>query len=182
MTNANKTSALKLEIGAAVICVILGGTIFLLASQISPDTDEAIGPRTVPLAIGILISVLGALLLITAIVNERRMKKEKDSEKYSPKPPIIRIQNMEIINILNIIGCGVIYVLLFWATGYYLATLISLGISLFLFGTRKVLPLALISILGALSYQIVFMSMMGLDDPAGALINISNLTQYLSRY
>ena len=86
----------------------------------------------------------------------------------------------DIARVFAVIGCGIAYIVLFVLFGYFLSTLASLCLILLAFGNGNFRTIAIMSVVGAVIYQLVFMGLMGLHDPAGLLIDARPLTQWFS--
>ena len=101
-----------------------------------------------------------------------------DPDAADPVPSVdddFGFRGSDLRRVAQVIGCGTVYVALFWAVGYLVATAVAMLLMLLAFGNRSPLVLALVPIAAALVYQYVFVGLMGLYDPAGALVDLSAL-------
>lgn len=170
----------KIEFGITATCLAIGGFFTVLALQIPEDMEEIIGPRSVPLFIGVMIMILGVLISALSLITNSNGVDDTLEEGEIPPDDDFGFMDSDIKRVFEVIGCGIIYIALFWAFGYFLATLISLGLMLLAFGNRKSGTLILLPVAGTVIYQAIFMGLMGLHDPAGALIDVSPITNIIS--
>ncbi len=175
----------KIEFGVTAAIFVIAGFFAILAWDIDPSSDEAIGPRFVPMFIAVTMLVLGALISVNAMRNN-----DNRSAPASPGGEMIPIEvyeeddfgfrDADVRRVFWVIGCGILYIALFAALGYFLSTLIGLALIMMAFGNRN--PVALIGypLAGAVVYQYIFMGLMGLHDPAGDLIDFTAVSGLIS--
>ena len=157
----------------ASIAVILTGFFFLiLASQIETSgyqtaAEALVGPAMAPTIISTLLIGLGALELSAVLLRHWSGKlSAQDNDEFSE----ITVDVM--VRLIATVCIGVAYVWILSATGYIISTAITLAALLFLFGTRSVVKVALITIGGTAVYYGVFIWLMGVYSPVGWLVHL----------
>ena len=163
----------------ASVAVILTGVFFLtLARQIETSgyqtaAEALVGPAMAPTIIAALLIGLGALEMGAVLLRHRSGKlsaQTADTDTDSDEFPEISAEVM--VRIIATVCIGFAYVWLLSATGYIISTAITLVALLFLFGTRSVVKLALITLGGTAIYYGVFIWLMGIYSPVGWLIHL----------
>ena len=168
----------KIELGVTAVVVVIGLFFAILAWDINPKSHE-IGPRVVPMFIATTMILLGALISFIALkFNSIENGNASDDDVFVEDD--YGFADSNITRVFTVIGCGIIYIILFIAFGYFMATLASLFLIMFAFGNRNPRTLVIVPLIGTGLYQYVFMGLMGLHDPAGALIDFSALTNWIS--
>jgi hypothetical protein len=168
----------KIELGVTAVVIVTGLFFAILAWDINPKSHE-IGPRAVPMFIAITMILLGALISFVALrLNSIENGNGSDDDVYVEDN--YGFADANITRVFTVIGCGIIYIILFIAFGYFVATLASLFLIMVAFGNRNPRTLILVPVIGTGVYQYVFMGLMGLHDPAGELIDFSALTNLIS--
>jgi len=170
----------KIEFGVTAACLVFGGFFTVLAMQIPKDMEEIIGPRSVPLFLGVMMMALGVLISILSVLDDKNDAAADTNGADFSGDDDFGFRDSDIKRVFEVIGCGIVYIALFWAFGYLVATLISLGLMLLAFGNRKLGTLVALPIAGTIIYQAIFMGLMGLHDPAGELIDISAVGNFIS--
>ena len=174
----------KIEFGVTVAVFIIGGFFAILAWDINPSADDAVGPRAVPLFIAITMLVLGALISVSASRENDLSNQTADDGDLIPAEAYeeddFGFRDADIKRVFAVIACGFAYIALFYAFGYMLSTLLSMVLILVAFGNRH--PIALIgyAIAAALIYQYIFMGLMGLHDPAGEFLDVTAVSNLIS--
>ncbi len=166
----------KIDLGASAACVVIGGFFAILSWQIPVKPDEITSSRAVPLFLSTMIAGLGLLIALNALFRK------EGSDQGGADGSDIGFAGADLQKVFRVIGCGVVYVVLFWAVGYFFATGVTLFLGLATFDNRKWQTLCFLPIIGAIAYQVIFMGFMVLDDPVGALIDASSLTSVFSLY
>ena len=77
------------------------------------------------------------------------------------------VSKAAVFRMAAIIVIGFVYIWLFSATGYLIATAITMPSLLVVFGTRNAGKVAVLTIGGTAAYYIVFIWLMGVYDPPG---------------
>ena len=175
-----------IEFGVTAAIFLIAGFFAILAWDINPASDEAIGPRAVPLFIAVSMLVLGAMISVNAIRNNDKRGQAVAAGEGDLIPPEayeednFGFRDTDVSSVFWVIGCGALYIVLFWALGYFLSTLLGLALIMLAFGNRN--PAALIGYpaAGAVIYQYIFMGLMGLHDPAGEIIDFTAISSLIS--
>ena len=162
----------KSEFISAAVVVGLGIFFLLQAHLIESYQEALIGPRLVPVYLAGMIIGLGILQFAVAWMGRSGSTEPEDSLLSEDLPVMSR---PAILRMAAIIAIGFAYMLLFEATGYLIATAIVLALLLFVFGTRKAVRLAVLTIGGAAVYYFLFIKLMGIHDPTGWLIDVEML-------
>ncbi|MFK8078247.1 MAG: tripartite tricarboxylate transporter TctB family protein [Granulosicoccus sp.] len=164
----NEQYKIKIEycVGAAVILI---GVFFIFQAFTISTTREAVGPRTLPMILAVSL-VLGGLWLIlrafrgnTGDLSEGYGFLESDSKR-----------------IFSVIACGALFVVTFWGLGYFSAVIVTLIAMLYTFGVRNWVSMLLGAVVLALVFQWVFMGVMLLNDPKGALFDMRPYTNWIT--
>ena len=158
----------KLELYVAA-CIFLIGIFFLYqASKIGPALHDVVGPRALPLTLAVLLLVGSLSILARALLGYEG----KIQEEYG-------FQTSDIKRIFAVIASGAVYVVTFWAFGYFVSTCVAVGLIAVSFGHRKIWKILLFSLFAGIVYQFIFMGMMGLYDPAGKVIDFRDYTNWI---
>lgn len=156
----------KIDLGVSIITMAIGAFFAYQVSKIETLSENAIGPAYFPAILAGLMIGLGALIGVSALYFNSSVKKvtgepeEAGDEKFG-------FRDSDIMRVVEVVGLGFLYIALFYAFGYFIATFLSLLLMLLVFGNRNIAVVLLLSIVGALVYQYVFMGLMGLHDPPG---------------
>ena len=161
----------RIELGVAAVTVAVGLLFVGLASTINPSAFDPIGPRALPLFLALATVALGVLIGVLGF---------RDRTDDAALAPDYGFRSSDLAQVAQVIGAGAVYVALFFAVGYMIATLVAFPLVMLAFGARQALVMLALSIFGALLYQHVFMGLMGLNDPAGELIDLRWLTRQVS--
>ena len=158
----------KLEIYVAASVFLIGVFFTYQAFQIRPFLIDVVGPRALPLSLSILL-IMGSLSIFLRAILGNVGKIQKG---YGFKDSNVK-------RIISVIISGAIYVVCFWAFGYFLATLVTIGLIMMAFGHRNIFKIILFSLIASLIYQFIFMGMMGLYDPAGEVLDLRKYTNWI---
>ena len=164
----NQDYKIKVEYGVSAVVVLIG--VWFLFQAFTIDTSkEAVGPRTMPLilAIGLLLS--GVYLAFRAFTG--RAGDLKDGYGFLES---------DLKRISMVVGSGALFVLLFWAFGFFTALIFTFVAMLYTFGVRHLIGMILSSIALALIFQMLFMGVMRLNDPKGAIVDIRPYTNWIT--
>ena len=104
---------IKVEYGVSAI-VLLIGVFFIFQAFTIETSREAVGPRTMPLYLAVALVLGGLWLAIRAFTGRAGDLKEGYGFLES-----------DVKRIVMVVGCGVLFVLLFWALGYFAAVIAS---------------------------------------------------------
>lgn len=159
---------IKVEYGVSAVILLVG--IFFVFQAFTIDTSrEAVGPRTMPLIIALALVLSGLWLAVRAYTGKAGDLKEGYGFLES-----------DIQRIMLIVACGALFVALFWAFGYFTALIFTFIAMLYTFGVRNwpvMIPSALIL---AVAFQWLFMGIMLLNDPKGALFDMRPYTNWIT--
>ena len=86
----------------------------------------------------------------------------------------------DVPRILMVVGCGALFVVVFFALGYFTALFVTFIAMLYTFGVRKWLKMVIGSLLLAFIFQWLFMGIMLLNDPKGALVDMRPFTNWIT--
>lgn len=160
----------KTKIEYLVACVILLiGVFFLFQSFTIKSSSEAVGPRTMPLILSISMIVGAFWVALRAATG--RAGDLKDGYGF---------QESDGSRILMVIGCGCLFLFLFWGFGYFAAIAITYIATLYAFGVRSVGWMVGGALTIAVLFQIVFMGVMYLFDPPGAILDLRPYTNWIT--
>ena len=119
----------------------------------------------------------GSMVLISVIVVLKAVNMPKGLLVSQEEIQIMRAATGRMFGVVVV---GLIYVGLFYAVGYILATAISMYLIMIVLGNSNHYKIALTAILSAILYQFIFMGVFGFYDPVGRLIDLSALSEFLS--
>ena len=152
-----------------VSLVVIGMGVFFLwqARMIENFENDPVGPELVPTILSLLMIGLGGL----SVVNGLIFSKPDGASR-------IKVSIPALLWIGAVTGFGIIYFFLFLAVGYLLATIVTLGVVLVVFGVRHPAQVLLISVLGGAAYYFIFIRLMRVYDPPGSLIDLSTFLTF----
>ena len=159
---------IKVEYGVSA-AVLLIGLFFVFQAFTIETSRETIGPRTMPLILAVSLTIGGIWLAVRAYTGRAGDLKEGYGFLES-----------DIKRIFMVIGCGAIFVALFWAFGYFTALIFTLIAMLYTFGVRNWFAMIIGAIILAFAFQALFMGVMLLNDPKGALIDMRPYTNWIT--
>ena len=165
---ATQDYKIKVEFGVSAV-VLLIGLFFIFQAFTIETSREAVGPRTMPLWLASALVVSGVWLGIRAFAGRAGDLKEGYGFLES-----------DVKRIVMVVGCGVLFVLLFWALGYFAAIVATYIAMLYTFGVRQWGWMVGGGLVLAVIFQWLFMGIMLLNDPAGVLIDLRPLTTWIS--
>lgn len=164
----NQQYKIRVEYSVSAIVFLIGIFFIFLASTIK-TSGEAVGPRTMPMFLAISLVIGGLWLAIRAYLGKAGDIKEGYGFLES-----------DVRRIFEVIGCGVLFVFAFWAFGYFLALILTFIAMLYTFGTRNWIYMIGGALVLALVFQWLFMGVMLLNDPKGAIIDLRPYTSWIS--
>ena len=121
----NESYKTKIEYSVAAV-VILIGLFFIYQATTIKASKEAIGPQTMPMFLAIFLVIGGLWLALRAKLG----KVGEVKEGYG-------FMESNVGRIFRIIGSGVLFVVLFWAFGYFVAIIFTFLSMLYTFGVRS---------------------------------------------
>ena len=164
----NQEYKIKVEYGVSAAVLLVG--IFFIFQAFTIDTSrEAIGPRTMPLILAISLTLGGIWLAVRAVTGRAGDLKEGYGFLES-----------DVKRIFMIIGCGALFVFLFWGFGYFTALIFTFIAMLYTFGVRNWLIMFGGALILAFAFQALFMGVMLLNDPKGAIIDMRPYTNWIT--
>ena len=86
----------------------------------------------------------------------------------------------DVPRIFMVVGCGALFVFLFWGFGYFTALIFTFIAMLYTFGVRNWPVMIIGGILLAFAFQALFMGVMLLNDPKGALLDMRPYTNWIT--
>jgi len=158
----------KLEYGVSVI-VMLIGIFFIYQAFTIGVSKEAVGPRTMPMALAVTLVLGGLWLALRAF----RGKVGDVKEGYG-------FLDSDLKRISLVVGCGVLFVITFWLFGYFIAIIVTYIFSLLSFGVRDKTKIIVGAVVMAIVMQWLFMGIMRLNDPRGVIIDLRPVTNLIS--
>jgi len=164
----DQTYKVKIEYGVATIVALIG-IFFIYQAFTIKVSSEAVGPRTMPMALAVSL-VLGACWLW---LRAYRGKVGAVKSEYG-------FLDSDIKRIALVIGCGVLFVITFWLFGFFMSVITGYVAALYAFGVKSKFKIAASAIVMALVLQWLFMGVMRLNDPKGELIDMRPLTDLIS--
>lgn len=168
----NMTYRSRIDLGVAIVVFVIGLIFALEAWRINPASFEAVGPRFVPVFLACLMMGLGVLVGLSAIMSKDQGATDDIAD--------FGFRDSDLAKVLGVIGAGAITALLFWALGYLVAMIIGTFLMLWVFGVRSPFALILLPVAAGVVYQFVFMGLMGLLDPRGALVDLRWLSRLIT--
>ena len=121
----NQNYKIKVEYGVSAVVLLIG--VFFLFQSFTIDTSrESVGPRTMPLIIAIALVISGVWLALRAFTGRAGDLKEGYGFLES-----------DLKRIVLVVGCGALFVVLFWAFGYFIALIFTFITMLLTFGVRN---------------------------------------------
>ena len=159
---------IKVEYGVSAV-VLLIGVFFIFQAFTIETSREAVGPRTMPMFLAIALVLGGLWLAFRAMTG--RAGDLKDGYGFLES---------DVKRILMVVGCGVLFVILFWGLGYFVAIIATYIAMLYTFGVRSWSWMVGGGLVLALIFQWVFMGIMLLNDPAGAVIDMRPFTNWIT--
>ncbi len=158
----------KLEYGVGAV-VLLVGVFFIFQAFTIETSRESVGPRTLPMILAVSLVIGGLYLMLRAFVGNTGEIKEGYGFLES-----------DVKRILMVVACGVLFVVVFWGFGYFLAVVVTLLAMLLTFGVRNWLAMILGALILAVVFQWVFMGVMLLNDPKGAIVDMRPYTNWIT--
>ena len=158
----------KVEYGVATI-VLLVGVFFIFQAFTIETSRESVGPRTLPMILAVSLVIGGCWLALRARLGKTGELKEGYGFLES-----------DVKRIFLVMACGVLFVITFWGFGYFSAVIVTLIAMLLTFGVRNWVAMILGAVILAVIFQWVFMGVMLLNDPKGAIVDMRPYTNWIS--
>ena len=158
----------KVEFGVSAV-VILVGLFFIYQASTIGSSKEMFGPDAMPFALSILTVSGGIWLAYRAF----RGKVGAVQTGYG-------FLESDLKRISWVIGSGAAFILTFYLFGYFLAIIVGYTLMLLSFGVRDKIKILFSTLLMAFVFQWLFMGVMRLNDPSGALLDLRTYTNIIS--
>tara|TARA_B100000579_G_scaffold360461_1_gene317719 strand:+ start:90 stop:596 length:507 start_codon:yes stop_codon:yes gene_type:complete len=165
---AHESYKTKIEYGVSAV-VSLIGLFFVYQAFTIGVSKEAVGPRTMPMALAVALVLGGFWLAFRAYLG--KAGDIKDGYGFLES-------NLKRITL--VIACGTFFVITFWLVGYFIAIIVTYISMLYAFGVRDKLKTLGGAIAMAVVMQWLFMGIMRLNDPSGVLIDLRPYTNVIS--
>jgi hypothetical protein len=159
---------IKVEYGVSAI-VLLIGVFFVFQAFTIQTSRETVGPRTLPMVLAVLLVLGGLWLALRAYLG----RTGDMSEGYG-------FLESDTKRIAMVVGCGIFFVFTFWGFGYFAALLTSYVLMLLTFGVRNWFWMIGGGIVLTVIFQWLFMGIMLLNDPRGAIFDLRPYTNWIS--
>lgn len=159
---------IKLEYCVAA-AVLLVGLFFIFQAFTIETSRESIGPRTLPMILAVSLVIGGLWLALRAFLG----KVGDLQEGYG-------FLESDVKRIFLIVACGVLFVTTFWGFGYFMAVIVTLIAMLYTFGVRNWFAMIIGAVVLAIIFQWVFMGIMLLNDPKGAIVDMRPYTNWIT--
>ena len=164
----NQDYKIKVEYGVSAVVLLIGVFFVFLAFTIE-TSREAVGPRTMPMFLAVSMVIGGLWLAIRAYTGRAGDLREGYGFLESDVPRIFMVA-----------GCGALFVLMFWAFGYFLALIVTFIAMMYTFGVRNWAIMIVAALILAFAFQALFMGVMLLNDPRGAIVDLRPYTNWIS--
>ena len=164
----NRDHKIKVEYGVAAV-VLLIGIFFIFQAFTITASKESVGPRTLPMILAVSLVLGGLWLAIRAYTGRAGDLKEGYGFLES-----------DVKRIFMVVCCGALFVFLFWAFGYFTALIFTFCAALYTFGVRSWITMVGGSIVLAFAFQALFMGVMRLNDPKGAIVDMRPYTNWIT--
>jgi hypothetical protein len=164
----NHNYKIKVEYGVSAVVFLIGVWFLVQVFTIAPSR-EAVGPRTMPLILAVSLIIGGIWLAVRAYTDRAGDLKEGYGFLES-----------DVRRIFMVVGCGALFVFLFWGFGYFTALIFTFIAMLFTFGVRNWPVMILGAIILAFAFQALFMGVMLLNDPKGAIVDMRPYTNWIT--
>jgi len=158
----------KVEYGVSAV-VLLVGIFFIFQAFTIETSRESVGPRTLPMILALSLVIGGLWLALRAFLGKTGDLKDGYGFLES-----------DVKRITLVVGCGVLFVTIFWGFGYFLAVIFTLIAMLLTFGVRNWLAMIVGAVVLAFIFQWVFMGVMLLNDPKGAIVDMRPYTNWIT--
>jgi len=158
----------KVEYGVAAVVLLVG--VFFIFQAFTIDTSrEAVGPRTMPMIIAVALVLSGIWLAVRAFTGKAGDLKDGYGFLES-----------DIRRITMVVCCGALFVFLFWGFGYFTALIFTFIAALYTFGVRNWIVMVISALVVAVAFQALFMGVMLLNDPKGAIVDMRPYTNWIT--
>lgn len=143
----------KKDIGLGIVSIVFGIWVFAVASGLKSGPD--FWPKLV--AIGIII--LGAIILVMALIH---LKKGGESEKKEEKKPKAKPQYLKVLAVIIVL---VIYYFAFQYIGYTIPTFLLIAVTSYILGYRNWKVMIPSSLIVSVCLYLAFSQLFGINFP-----------------
>jgi len=165
---SSQSYKVKVEYGVSAV-VFLVGLFFVYQAFTIGASKESVGPRTLPMILAVSLVIGGCWLGLRAILGKTGDLKDGYGFLES-----------DVKRIFAVVACGVLFIATFWAFGYFLAVIVTLIAMLLTFGVRNWLAMIIGAVVLAVIFQWLFMGIMVLNDPKGAIFDMRPYTNWIT--
>ena len=158
----------KVEFSVSAV-VILVGLFFVYQASTIGTSKEMFGPSAMPFALAVS-TVLGGIFLASRAF---RGKVGAVQDGYG-------FLESDLKRIAWVVGSGAVFIFTFYLLGYFLAIIIGYTLMLLSFGVKNKSKIFFSTFLMAIVFQWLFMGIMRLNDPSGALFDLRPYTSIIS--
>ena len=158
----------KVEYGVSAV-VILVGLFFIYQASTIGTSKEMFGPSAMPFALAVSTVLGGAVLASRAF----RGTVGAVQDGYG-------FLESDLKRIAWVVGSGAVFILTFYLVGYFVAIIMGYTLMLLSFGVKNKSKIFFSTLLMALVFQWLFMGIMRLNDPGGALFDLRPYTSIIS--
>ena len=138
---------------SALFCVIFGLTVVALASRIDTrGTYDALGPSSYPMALGLLITIMGGMLFLPAF-NDKTDEGEKPAKSFSFR---------NFIPLVGVFICCGFYIVFLDIIGFVLTNIITLTCCTAILGERRIGKMLLFSVTTSVILYCLFRYLLGI--------------------
>lgn len=159
---------IKVEYGVSAVILLIG--VFFVFQALTIETSrEVVGPRTMPMILAVALVLSGVWLGVRAYTGRAGDLKEGYGFLES-----------DVRRIFLVVACGALFVFLFWGFGYFTALIFTFIAMLATFGVRNWPVMIAGGIIVAFAFQALFMGVMLLNDPRGAIVDMRPYTNWIT--
>lgn len=156
----------RAEFILGLIIFAIGLFLFWKAGDIPVSGEDEFGSRSLPRTISALIAFFGAIWSGIYFVKWQKVIKPAD----------VKLRNPYLFTrIIPLMLSSFAYAFLFQWFGYLVSTFIMLIPVLYLYGTKSIGKLLMISAIATVLYYLVFIKALGVFDAGGSVINFNRL-------
>lgn len=158
---------IKVEYGIAIVIVLIG-MFFIYQATTIQVSKEAVGPRTMPMFLAVSLVIGGLWIAVRTFLGKTPPIKEGYGFLES-----------NVSRIALVVACGILFIFVFWATGYFLALFVTFIAMMLTFGVRDWIKMLIGSLILSIIFHWLFMGIMRLNNPTGALVNLKPYTSWI---
>jgi hypothetical protein len=149
---------------------LFGGASFVLALVYYVMADaiptsllsDAIGPGGLPKAYAVVLGGLSLLLMLRSVVQHRRAAASVGAQRKD-----LTVQRVQLLRVAGVLGIGAIYVIVVPWLGYVMTLALLIATTTYYQGGALSRQLAIVSVLGALFFWVLFVFLLRIPQPPG---------------